>query len=354
MKTYAYDSANRLVEISDQSSVVSMDYNGLGQRLGMNAAGVIAHYVMDGNQPLTVTSENTTFYLYGLGPIAEKTNDWAYSLPDGTNTPRQLTNPNGGITLAGRYTPWGDILEVHGTGNFTFGYLGGMMNLASGLIYVGNGQYYDPSTGRFLTRDVNSNSTNPYVPWNPIGVIIGPLGLLSLFYSRKRKRSKWDVLIIMVLLGITAGVGVAACTPAPIPPAGSNNTSPTFPVTAQTPIPTGPVTIPSHMPSSTPSPVVIPTMTPCATPTGTPTLIPPPANPTEAQRIEYIASFGITLIGNWTGVILANLWEALFVHIGYQELKTWLNGGPATLIWGGSRDCGENANCFDTVARLPT
>ena len=70
---------------------------------------MIAHYVIDGDQPLTAeTSGNTTFYLYGLGAIAEKANAWSYSLPDGTNTPRQLTNLTGDITLTALYTPWGD------------------------------------------------------------------------------------------------------------------------------------------------------------------------------------------------------------------------------------------------------
>jgi hypothetical protein len=103
-----------------------MDYNGLGQRLSMDAAGVIAYYVMDtssplsagSDQPLTASSNgNTTFYLYGLGAIAEKTNAWSYSLPDGTNTPRQLSNLTGDITLSARYTPWGDALDTHGMGN---------------------------------------------------------------------------------------------------------------------------------------------------------------------------------------------------------------------------------------------
>lgn len=86
MKTYTYDSANRLIEVGDppsgtsQLSVTSLSYNGLGQRLSMDAAGMIAHYVMDGDRPLTAeTGGNTTFYLYGpsagsgWGAIGEKT-----------------------------------------------------------------------------------------------------------------------------------------------------------------------------------------------------------------------------------------------------------------------------------------
>lgn len=108
----------------------------LGQRLSMDAAGVIAHYVMDGDQPLTAESGgNTTFYLYGIG---EKTTAWSYSLPDGTNTPRQFSHLTSGITLTARYTPWGDALDTYGTGNFTFGYFGGVMDATTGLALLGN------------------------------------------------------------------------------------------------------------------------------------------------------------------------------------------------------------------------
>jgi len=38
----------------------------------MDAAGVIAYYVMDGDRPLTAESNgNTTYYLYGLGGCQE-------------------------------------------------------------------------------------------------------------------------------------------------------------------------------------------------------------------------------------------------------------------------------------------
>ena len=274
VKNYTYDSANRLVQVSDQLSVTSLSYNGLGQRLSMDAAGVIAHYVLDGNQPLTAESNgNTTFYLYGLGAIGEETNAWSYSLPDGTNTPRQLSDLSGNITLSARYTPWGDTLDSFGTGNFTFGYLGGVLDATTGLLYVGNGQYYDPATGRFLTRDVYPNSPNPYVPWNPLGAILAPLAVLSMFYGRKKKRNKWDTLIILVLLGASTAIGIVACAPAPTPPSGSANTAPpAMPAQTQTPVPTNPGTIPATPTGTPPAPIETPTAISCPTPTLTPGL----------------------------------------------------------------------------------
>ena len=216
----------------------------------MDAAGVIAHYVMDGDQPLTAESSgNTTFYLYGLGAVGEKTNAWSYSLPDGTNTPRQLSNLSGGITLSARYTPWGDTLDTYGTGNFTFGYFGGVMDTATGLLYVGNGQYYDPSTGRFLTRDVKPNNNNPYVPWDPTGAIIGPLGVMALFFVKRKKGSKVGTFLVLLLVFGSLGMTLAACT-APNPTgqpikvtATQVQDSPTATLVLQTPTSTATLTV---------------------------------------------------------------------------------------------------------------
>jgi len=110
-KRYTYNAAGYLTQVeahngADWATQSEMDYNGLGQRLSMDAAGVIAHYVMHGDQPLIADSNgNTTYYLYGMGAIGEKTAEWAYSLPDGANTQRQLSDPTGEVTLAARYTP---------------------------------------------------------------------------------------------------------------------------------------------------------------------------------------------------------------------------------------------------------
>jgi hypothetical protein len=70
---------------------------------------------------------------------------------------------------------------------------------------------YDPSTGRFLTRHAKPDNTNPYVPWNPSSALFAPLALLFLLYGNKRKRSKWDTLVIMLLLGVAVTMSLAAC-----------------------------------------------------------------------------------------------------------------------------------------------
>ena len=81
-------------------------------------------------------------------------------------------------------------MESYGDGGMDFGYFGGLMDAATGLLYVGDGRYYDPATGRFLSRGTKPNTANPYVPWDPTGALLAPLGLLALVYGRERLGSK--------------------------------------------------------------------------------------------------------------------------------------------------------------------
>jgi len=305
-KRYTYNTAGYLTQVETHNGTgwdvqAEMTYNGLGQRLSMDAAGVIAYYVMDGNRPLTATTGNdTTSYLYGLGVIGEESNAWSYGLTDGTDTQRQLTDAVGEVTYSARYTPWGDTLETYGTGNFAFGYFGGLMDTATGLLYVGDGQYYDPSTGRFLTRNARPNSANPYLPFDPTGALFVPLALVSLVYGRKRRKSKWDILVIVALLSLSAGMGVAACNSSP--PPGSNIVA----TGTATPVPGGnivtgtldingaTVTGTAYVPTSSPYAPIIATPCPTPTPTSTPT-------PSLTIREKLLFLYGVKLIdGNLT------------------------------------------------------
>jgi|GEM_PF-2063871 len=215
-KRYTYNTAGFLLKVETYTNSwqtqAEMLYDGLGNRLEMTSAGLTTQYELDGGRVLSADAAgNVTYYLYGLGPIGELTDAWSYSLPDGAGTPRQLTDAAGEVTFAVSYTPWGDTLETFGTGRFTQGYFGGMMDSATGLLYVGNGQYYDPATGRFLTRDARPGQNNPYIPVDPTGALLGPLALLALAYGRKKSRGKWDTLVILLVLSLSLGVGLAAC-----------------------------------------------------------------------------------------------------------------------------------------------
>ncbi len=168
--------------------------NGAGQRLSVtvwqSGASITSRYVVDSARQGAVlaatANSQTTFYLYGLGVIAEQTSIWAYYLKDGQNTVRQMTDGAAVVTLARTYDPFGQVLAQAGSGNLTWGYWGGLLDAATGLVYVGNRQYYDPVTGRFLSP--SGRGRNLYVPTSrgdPLGAALGPVALIALGLAEK-------------------------------------------------------------------------------------------------------------------------------------------------------------------------
>ncbi len=120
------------------------------------------------------------------------------------------------------------------------------MDAATGLIYVGNGQYYDPATGRFLSRGVYPGSPNPYVPWqgDPLGMIVGPLALLAMIRG-KRKAGRIDRILVVTIMLVGMATTITGCflfgtSPTPTqPPSPTSTSNPTQPPTATgTPEPT--------------------------------------------------------------------------------------------------------------------
>lgn len=296
-KRYSYNTAGFLVSVETYTGTVDWElqaemlYDGLGNRLEMtgyaNGQSVTTRYTLDAGRVLAAASaDNSTFYLYGMGLIGELTDNWSYSLPDGSNTARQLTNQTGEVTLVTSYTPWGDLLDMRGEGSFTFGYFGGMMDTATGLMYIGNGQYYDPRTGRFLNHSAKPQQTNPYVPWSgdPAGMFVAPLSLLGLLLGKKKKRGKLELAVVILVLGLSLGMSLTGCSPGTATT--EVNTSQYDISVTTTPTPTSDVAfsgkVSSKFQKGNGAPVVSPTLdcfgtlTPTSTSTPTPTPSSPP------------------------------------------------------------------------------
>jgi hypothetical protein len=213
--------------------------------------------------PFWSGTESTSFYLYGRGVIGTKTDTSplrsasgvlreGYVLQGGLGSTRQLATHEGVISMSVSYTPWGDTLEVYGSGGIDFGYLGGM---------------YDDATGRMLTR--GAGQSNPYKPgaYDPAGSMIAPLALIGLALGKKKKRSKWDTFIAVLVVCVVVGMSVSACgpkAPAPTPP-------PNQPPTG-TPSP-GPGNGKNVSPKTTETPAMTPT-TPADECNGTPSPTP--------------------------------------------------------------------------------
>ena len=122
------------------------------------------------------------------------------------------------------------------------------------------------------------------MPWNPIGAVIAPLALASLYYSRKKgeKRSPWALLLFVALL-------VSACCPQTTPTVPTQQPDPT-PAPPQTPTPND-----TNTGAGDPgAPADQPTATTC--PPGECNPAPPSPMPTATPSL---ADYGVTLVGTW-------------------------------------------------------
>ena len=154
------------------------------------------------------------------------------------------------------YTPWGDVLAYYGSGGIDFGYLGGMYDAGTGLLYMGNGRYYDPVTGRMLTRGAGQGKPGAF---DPAGMMIAPLGLLGLVLGKKKKRGKWDSLLVLLVVGVVVGMSVSACT--------QQNQEGTDATATSLPMPQVRVYTwtPSSVPTGTATPVIVINISPTTT-----------------------------------------------------------------------------------------
>jgi len=152
-RTYSYDHADRLSSIVDGLSSATYAYNGLGGRLTQTLGGLTTQYTLDLAVGLTqVLGDGTSEYLYGLGRIGQDgPSGWAYSLSDALGSVRQLTSAAGMVTLGRDFEPFGGTMASAGYGSTAFGFTGEQQDPA-GLVFL-RARFYDPGTGRFLTKD---------------------------------------------------------------------------------------------------------------------------------------------------------------------------------------------------------
>jgi RHS repeat-associated protein len=173
---YTYNHANRLTGMTQGDDDYNFAYNGLGDRLGQTINGEATNYTLDLVAGLTqVLDDGTNAYLYGLNRVGEEQPaGWAYHVPDALGSVRQLTDASGKVTLAQSYEPFGSVMTSIGSGETNYSYTGEWAD-GTGLVHL-RARYYVPVQGRFLSRDTwNGNSNIPmsfnawlYVNANPV------------------------------------------------------------------------------------------------------------------------------------------------------------------------------------------
>jgi RHS repeat-associated protein len=153
-RSLRYDHANRLKQVTEGSLTTHFAYNGDGVRVGKTIGAAATDYLVDLAAALPVViSDTDAVYLYGLDIIAEQLAgaDRYYYVHDGLGSVRQLVDSTGQVETRYTYDPFGVPLEGNGVPN-PWQFTGEAWDAGVGLLYL-RARYYQPGTGRFVTKD---------------------------------------------------------------------------------------------------------------------------------------------------------------------------------------------------------
>jgi RHS repeat-associated protein len=170
-KLFTYDSENHLVSMSTTGTSASIIYDAFGNRVSKTVNGVTTQYLVEDDKNPTgypqvfdelTNGVVTRTYTYGLQRIDENQridSVWTPSFYgyDGGGNVRTLTNSAGTVTDSYEYDAFGNSFTVSGTTSNEMLYRGEQYDSDLGLYYL-RARYYNPLTGRFMSRDPESGN----------------------------------------------------------------------------------------------------------------------------------------------------------------------------------------------------
>ena len=123
-----------------------------GVSVGRKTGYTTNEYVLDLAATLPVViSDTEAVYLYGLDIIAQQQSERVYYVHDGLGSVRQLLDTTGDVETNYAYDPFG-VPVVGGDVYNPYQFTGEAWDEEVGLLYL-RARYYQPETGRFITKD---------------------------------------------------------------------------------------------------------------------------------------------------------------------------------------------------------
>jgi len=180
---YKWDGADRLISATVTGGTALYTYDADGRRVKQVANGVTTNYLWDeqsqyGDVVLETNGSGTVqaSYTYGgyccnmLGELISqnKSGTVSYFLQDGHSGVRNLVNSSGTVTESYSYDAFGTRLSGPTTPSTNYLYTGQQFDSLTSL-YDLRARYYNPSQGRFLSRDTWQFSLNNPIELNRYG-----------------------------------------------------------------------------------------------------------------------------------------------------------------------------------------
>ncbi len=160
--SYSYDAADRLTRVTlPNGTSASYAYDAAGRRVQQTVGTSVTNYLWDeastsGDVVQETDGNGVTQASYVLGDdeVLAQTRSGAvsYYLSDGQGNVRLLTDGNGAVTDRYSYDAFGNLLSSQGSTINPYRYTGQQLDSLTGL-YDLRARYYDPTSGRFLSRD---------------------------------------------------------------------------------------------------------------------------------------------------------------------------------------------------------
>jgi RHS repeat-associated protein len=160
--TFTYDQANRLTSATVAGVTETYTYDGDGVRFARQVgAGSVTRYVSDINTGLPVTiDDGVRKYVWGQGlayAVSGTTLEVYHT--DRLGSVRAITDAAGAVTATYRTDEFGIPTATTSTSSQPFAFTGEPRD-GTGLSYL-RARYYEPSLGRFLSRDTWPGHVRP-------------------------------------------------------------------------------------------------------------------------------------------------------------------------------------------------